>query len=253
MRDEAGGADGSQIKVGGGLADRLICFRVLRQGDQDAVGAQDTGLLPGDLGDRIAQIVLVVERDIGDDRNQGVNDIRRVETAPKPYLQNCDVDRLRFTGPFSREVKKSKGRQDLEEARRMGKLPGFDQAAGGLVDLEVELCEVLVRNLGAVDLDALVNTDQVGRGVETGAVTRRGQDTGQGGGRGAFAVGSGNQNRGEAGLRMAQSGSQNPHVGEVELAAGRAGRGRGKFVAQSVEMVDRSSIGHGPILGECAG
>ena len=135
----------------------------------------------------------------------------------------------------------------------MGKIAGFDQAPGSFVDLEVEAGEVVVRNLGAVDLDALVDTDQVRRGVEAGAVAGGGEDAGERGGRGAFAVGSGDQDGGEAGLRIAKSGGEDAHVGEVELAAGCAGSGRGELVAQSVEMVDRSSVRHGAILGECAG
>ena len=39
-------------------------------------------------------------------------------------------------------------------------------------------------------------------------------------------------------------------MGEVELAAGRAGRGGGELVAEGVEMVDRGDVGHGAILGE---
>ncbi len=72
----------------------------------------------------------------------------------------------------------------------------------------------------------------------------------EGGGGGAFAVGSGDEDGGEGGLRVARGSGQDAHVGEVELAAGGAGGGRGELVAQSVEMIDRCSVGHGAILGD---
>ena len=91
------------------------------------------------------------------------------------------------------------------------------------------------------------------RGVEAGAVAGSGEDAGEGGGGGAFAVGSGDQDGGEGGLRVAERGGEDAHVGEVELAAGSAGCGWGELVAQGVEMVDRGGVGHGAILGDVTG
>ena len=131
-----------------------------------------------------------------------------------------------------------------------GRCAGGDEAAGGVVDLEVEAGEVVVGDGVAVDLDALVDADEVGRGVEAGAVAGGGEDAGERGGGGAFAVGSGDEDGGEGGLGVAERCGEDAHVGEVELAAGRSGRGGGEFVAEGVEMVDRCDVGHGGILGE---
>ena len=81
MGDEAGGADGSQVQLGSCFADRLIGFRMLGQGNEDAVRAENAGLLAGDLGDGVAEVVLMVEGDVGDDGEQGVDDIGGVQTA----------------------------------------------------------------------------------------------------------------------------------------------------------------------------
>ena len=198
MGDVVGGADGAEIEVGGGFADGLVGLRVLGQGDEDAVGAEDAGLFAGDLGDGVAEVVLVVERDVGDDGEEGVDDVGGVETAAQADFEDGDVDRACASlEPFSGEVEEGERGEDLEEAGGMGQIAGFDEAAGGLVDLEVEAGEVVVGDLDAVDLDALVDADEVGRGVEAGAVAGGGEDAGQGGGRGAFAVGSGDQDRRE--------------------------------------------------------
>ena len=92
----------------------------------------------------------------------------------------------------------------------------------------------------------------MGRRVEAGAVAGGSEDTGQGGSGRSFAVGSSDQYRGKGGLRVPERRSENSHVGEVELAAGRAGCCGGKFLAQSIEMVDRCSVGHVVILGDGA-
>ena len=105
MGDEAGGADGAEVQVGGSFADGLIRLGVLGQGDKGAVGAKDAGLFAGDLCDGVAEIVLVVERDVGDDREQRVDDVGGVQAAAEADLQDGDVDRLylvwpRPSGPF---------------------------------------------------------------------------------------------------------------------------------------------------------
>jgi hypothetical protein len=61
----------------------------------------------------------------------------------------------------------------------VGEIAGFDEAAGGLIYLKVKAGEVFVRDRGAIDLDALVDADQMGRGVKAGPVTCRGKDAGQ--------------------------------------------------------------------------
>ena len=152
--------------------------------------------------------------------------------------------------PDAARVEKGERGEDLEETWWMRQIAGLDQPPRGLVDLKEELGEVFVRNLRPVDLDAFVHTDQVRRGIETRAVTRSGENARQGGCRRSLAVSPGNQDRGEGGLRVAKRRSQYPHMGEVELAAGGGGRGRGEFVAQSVKVIDRCSVGHAAILGE---
>ena len=77
------------------------------------------------------------------------------------------------------------------------------------------------------ELDTLVGTDEVGAGVEPGAVTGGGEDRGQGGGGGALAVGASDEDSGDSVLRVAEGGAEHAHVGEVKLAKGSAGSSGG--------------------------
>lgn len=150
-----------QLQRGGGLADGLVGIGVLRQGDKGAVGPQDAGFFAGDLGDGVAQVVLMVERDVGDDGDQRVDDVGGVEASAKADLEDGNINGLLG------EVEERERGQCLEEAGRVGQVAGADQPFGGGVDLEVEPREVVVGDGGAVDLDALVDAGEVGRGVET--------------------------------------------------------------------------------------
>ena len=90
--DEVGGADGAEVEGRGGFADGLVGLGVLGEGDEGAVGAEDAGLFAGDLGDGVAEVVLVVERDVGDDGEEGVDDVGGVETAAEAHFEDGDVD-----------------------------------------------------------------------------------------------------------------------------------------------------------------
>lgn len=49
---------------------------------------QDAGLLAGDLGEGLAKILLVVDRDRGDDRQaRAIQNIGRIEPAAEPDLE----------------------------------------------------------------------------------------------------------------------------------------------------------------------
>ena len=148
----------------------------------------------------------------------------------------------------AREVEEGEGGEGLEEAGGVGKLACGDEALGGGIDLEVEAGEVVVGDGVAVDLDALVNAREMGRRVKGGAVAGGSEDAGEGGGRGALAVGSGDQDRGKAVLGVAEGAGQDAHVLEIELGAWNIRRGN-ELETTGVKVIDRCGIGHEGILG----
>ena len=61
------GAHASGMLLQDGLADHVVRLGMLRQRDHNAVLPDDAGLLARDFGKGIAEILLMIERDIGDD------------------------------------------------------------------------------------------------------------------------------------------------------------------------------------------
>ena len=61
--------------------------------DQLLVGLDDARLLTCDGGDRVAQIRHVVEVNRRDHRDRRVDDVRRIEPATQPDLDDGDIDR----------------------------------------------------------------------------------------------------------------------------------------------------------------
>ena len=92
--------------------------------------------------DGVAEVLLVVEGDVGDDGEEGFDDVGGVEAASHAHFEDGDVDFL------LREVEEGQGGEGFEEAGVVGRGARFgDQAAGGVVDLEVEAGEVVVGDL----------------------------------------------------------------------------------------------------------
>ena len=123
---------------------------MLRQGHQRAAWAQDSRLFAGDLGDRVAQVFLVVERDVGEDGEQRIDDVGGVEPAAHAHFQDGDLHWFPDGSVcfLVREVQESQRGQRLEEARMVRQPAGRDQLPGRLVDAKVEARKVFLGNLG---------------------------------------------------------------------------------------------------------
>jgi hypothetical protein len=93
-------------------------------------------------------------------------------------------------------------------------------------------------------LHALVDADQVRRGVEAGAQPGGGEDRGERGGRRAFAVGARDEDGTEVLLRIAERSHEDAHLGQLELAPRLAG-GRVQLGAQGLQAVDCLGVEHG--------
>ena len=79
--DVVGSVDSAEIEGGSGLADGLIGLGMLGERDEGAAWAQDAGFFAGDLGDGVAEVVLVVKGDVGEDGEDGVDYVGGVETT----------------------------------------------------------------------------------------------------------------------------------------------------------------------------
>ena len=132
----------------------------------------------------------MVQTDIGDDAEQGGDDVGRVEAAAHTHFDDGDVDLL------VAEVVEGQSDSHLEEGEPLvfkELLVFFDEADHFVLGYHF-----------AADADALAEVDEVGRGVETHFVAGLLQDGGEEVRHGAFAVGAGDVDGAEAALGMAE-------------------------------------------------
>ena len=110
---------GATRRRGAGL-DHLERVGVLAADDAEDAGLEDAGLLAGDLGQGVAEVLLVVDGDRGDDGEaRPVDDVGGVEAAAEPDLEQREVGR----GLGHRE--EGGGGGDLEEGDRLAGVRGL--------------------------------------------------------------------------------------------------------------------------------
>ena len=177
----------------------LLGLPALAVEDGPAARLDDAGLLPGDKGDGVPQLLRVLQAQIGDDRHLGGGDhVGGVQTPPQAHLQYHDV-----TGPLL-EPHHGHGGHQLELGGRVGHVPGGLQHPLG------DPPQVLVGDGDPVDLEPLAELPQVGGGVQAGAVSRPAQHAGHHGGGGALAVGAGDVDEFQPQMGVAQPAQQLP-------------------------------------------
>ena len=150
--------------------------------------------------DGVAEEIAMIDRHRRDDAHKRTLDhIGGVEPAAEPDFEKQNV------GGMAREQKKRRGGLDLEHRDRRVAVPGFafGQRLGqrGIVD---ELAAAL-----AADAKALVEVDQIGRGIDVHALAGRFEDRAHEGNGRAFAVGAGDMDQRRQFLfRMIERGKQ---------------------------------------------
>ncbi len=161
---QAGGIDATHAEPHGRLADRGIGLLMLRKSDEHAVLAEDSRLFGGDLADSVAEVFGVVDADVGDDADDGLDGVGRVEPPAKPNLQHRQLNLLLG------EPDEGDGCEKLEEAGVVRQSAKVEEARGCCVDKAVDATKVCVGDLvqrlircGSVrgDFYALVHAQQM--------------------------------------------------------------------------------------------
>jgi len=137
-----------------------------------------------------------------------------------------------------------KGGEALEKAGNLGQTARAHQFLGGVVHPEEVAGEIIVADECAADADALIDTLEMGRGVEAGSDTRFGEDGSEGRGGRALAIGSRDQDRGKTGLGIAQNIKQNANLIEGELPP-RLARPGEELGRHGVQVIESRRVGHG--------
>ena len=189
--------------------------RLRRHGTHDHRDARfdDAGFLTGDIRERVAEVLLMIEVDRRDGGHDGLNDIGRVEPSAQANLDDAELDagvtkqverhrRRRFEeGRLSRERVLRDHRLDrgLHVGRRLPHLGGADRLS--------------------VDDKSFRQVDEMRRGVASGVVTRAPQHLVDHRGHGSLAVCTGDVNRSKSVLGIAETREQRANVVEAELDA----------------------------------
>ena len=181
----------------GAGADHLLRLRRLAGDDGGDAALEDAGLLAGNGGEGVAELVLVIERDGRDDAERRArDDVGGVELAAETDLQDQRV------GWMLGEGQEGGSGRDLEIGDVVAGVGG--PGAREHVD-ELGLADGARLAVGTAELDALVEADEMRRGVDVHALARGLEHGLEEGGRRALAVGAGDVDDGrQALLRVAE-------------------------------------------------
>jgi len=164
--------DGVGVQFQNRAANHVIGLWLLGQGYRDALSAQDTCLFGSDFSHRIAKKFLVVERDVGDDADAWFHYIGCIQSTAHPNFEHRELDSL------ARKMLESHGGDHLEKARVPGQLSFCNQTGRGLLYQVMPPSEIAIRDRAPIDSNALVDSHQVRRrvqsGVQAGCLENRG-------------------------------------------------------------------------------
>ena len=112
----------------------------------------------------------MVQLNIGNHGHARFGDVRRVQTAAHAHFEHCKID----TSP--REMQKSRRGEEFKKAWAMRQHLSLEEAINGLPNFGEGDCEVVVRNLAAVNPDSFIHANQVRRSIETGFIAGAGEN-----------------------------------------------------------------------------
>ena len=218
--------------------ERVISFR---RGDDGDARFDDARLLRRNTGQCFPQPLLMIVLDVGDDTDQGRNDISGIQPSAQTGFPDHQVALLLG------EVAQGHNGHDLKEGgvlgsrilpqirgrRVTGRLPPpFLQQRLHLGD---EPPYIARGDRVTVDLDALTKGDQVRRGEQADAQARRPIDALQHRAGRALPVGAGDVDEAQPLLRVAGQRGELERVGQAELRA---------KPAEAIQESDGVSVGH---------
>ena len=179
----------------------------------------------------------MIEIDRGDDGDLGLDNVGRIEPAAEAHF----VDRKLYTR-FSEGHEGERG-DALEIGRMSLQLALGEQAFDRQMNARPGRGERFIRDVLAIDANALVDALEVGGGVQTGAQAGGAQDRFEHRSRRSFAVRAGDVHAGNPEVRIAERFGEQSDVRQPKLL--HAGLlGRSELATQRHQGVDRIRVVH---------
>lgn len=195
-----------------------------RSHDRDS-RLDDACLFGGNFRQCIAEPLLMVERDVGDDTGERRHDVRRIQPSTQAGFPNDQVAVL-----FGKKLKRH-DRDHFKEGRMMAGGEPVPQR----LDLRDEPYDFILGNQPAVYLNALTERDQMRRSKKSHPQAGCAIDAFQHRAGRTFAIGAGDVDETESLLRIAHQCSELESVFQAELCAEQAER---------IKKFDGSGVGH---------
>ncbi|OHB74280.1 MAG: hypothetical protein A2Z34_03640 [Planctomycetes bacterium RBG_16_59_8] len=182
----------------------------MRSADNGNTGLDDSCLLSGDPRQRFSQLVRVVVVDAGDADNRRRHHVRRIETPPKPNLD----DRIFHAG--AGEGGKGDRGHEIEIGRTAPRSPdGGQQIVRGGNKLPLA-------NPSPHQLDPFPHIDEMGRRVEAGPEAGGPENPFDHDGGRSFSLGAGDVDDAKTTVRISRKTQEIPECIEIEVRPGVA-------------------------------
>ena len=208
------------------MTNHVVSLSHLGQSHDHAACSNDPGLLTGNLAQRLAQVFLMVQRNIGDHANPRLDHIRSIQPSAHSDFKHRQIR------PAAREILKRHRRQHLKKTRMPGQVSLAHQSFRGPAHDVMHQSKVIVRNRHSVEPNPLVDPHQMRRRIKPSLQSRGPQNRGQGSGSRSLAIGPRHQHGGKAALRISQSCQEYAHVRQIKLVRRR----RGQFMPQRIHL-----------------
>src|SRR6266478_1076473 len=206
---ETAGLDYRTLEVLCASEDDFACFRMLLGENYGNRTLQDTGLFGCDFVQRVAEKILVVEIDAGDDGNGGRKNVGGIEAAAEAYFEDAEFDAL------TSERFECHGRDAFKIGRMRTEFSIGEEFFDQIVNASERFGEGIVADLLAIDANTLVDSFKMRRRVKASSKAGAAKDRFEKGSRRTFAVSAGDVGAGIGTVRAAEAfgpcQSQRPH------------------------------------------
>ena len=210
-------------------------FFFLRHGNRDASRLDDPGFLGGDLLDRVAEDLRVLELDLGQAHDPGLDNVGAVQTPTEPGFKDDNIDRL---------LRKHEQRERSQQFEVGGLAVLFLDFVRGVAAFGERFIERLLRDWEPRNTNAFADIDQVRTREDARGVPAPLKHPLEHVACRALPLGPGDMHDLQHILRIAQNAHERPHAIELPDIGADFVRANAFDVDRGVQELDRGVMIH---------